>query len=299
MSGDETSGPVRRPRRIARPQVLPGPLGDLKDLLYRLYVEAGAPSLDEIHAFAQERGTQAVMGWPGRDSIRRIIGDAVVPPSQTDTVAVAEALASLARWDPQDAASRVRQLWVQAQLMVPIGAPIKQVTDPFALEVHHAIVSDTAGLPELPVYVPREHDRELAKVVEQVTAKGVSRIAVLVGGSSTGKTRACWEALQPLRGAGGCRLWHPIDPTRPDAALADLPQIGPHTVVWLNEAQLYLADPTLGERVAAGLRELLRDPRRGPVLVLATLWPDHWDTLTTLCRSERPSLLVGAPTVGL
>ncbi len=34
----------------------------------------------------------------------------------------------------------------------------------------------------------------------------------------------------------------------------------------------------LGERVAAGLRELLRDPARAPVLVLATLWPQFWDS---------------------
>ena len=52
--------------------------------------------------------------------------------------------------------------------------------------------------------------------------------------------------------------------------------------MWLNEAQLYLdaADGGLGERVAAGLRELLRDPARAPVLVLATLWPQYWDALT-------------------
>ena len=52
--------------------------------------------------------------------------------------------------------------------------------------------------------------------------------------------------------------------------------------MWLNEAQFYLevADGGLGERVAAGLRELLRDPARAPVLVLATLWPRYWDTLT-------------------
>ena len=52
--------------------------------------------------------------------------------------------------------------------------------------------------------------------------------------------------------------------------------------MWLNEAQFYLddADGGLGERVAAGLRELLRDPARAPVLVLATLWPQFWDSLT-------------------
>ena len=61
-----------------------------------------------------------------------------------------------------------------------------------------------------------------------------------------------------------------------------MPGIGPRTVVWLNEAQFYLdvADGGLGERVAAGLRELLRDPARAPVLVLATLWPQFWDALT-------------------
>ena len=81
---------------------------------------------------------------------------------------------------------------------------------------------------------------------------------------------------------GQWRLWHPIDPSRPDAALRELPGIGPRTVVWLNEAQFYLdvADGGLGERVAAGLRELLRDPARAPVLVLATLWPQFWDGLT-------------------
>ena len=117
----------------------------------------------------------------------------------------------------------------------------------------------------------------------RAAAGGRSGVAVLVGGSSTGKTRACWEALGLLRDEPGpWRLWHPIDPSRPDAALAELPRIGPRTVVWLNEAQFYLDVPDggLGERVAAGLRELLRDPGRAPVLVLATLWPRFWDALT-------------------
>ena len=158
------------------------------------------------------------------------------------------------------------------------------MTDPFALEVHRPVQPEDPqpGLPALPAYVPREHDAELGSVV-RAAAEGRSGIAVLVGGSSTGKTRACWEALQLLRDRSRAwRLWHPIDPSRPDAALRELPGIGPRTVVWLNEAQFYLdvADGGLGERVAAGLRELLRDPARAPVLVLATLWPQFWDGLT-------------------
>ncbi|MFE3122950.1 hypothetical protein ACFXHD_05975 [Streptomyces hydrogenans] len=109
---------------------------------------------------------------------------------------------------------------------------------------------------------------------------------MLVGSSSTGKTRACWEALHLLRRREEpWRLWHPIAPTRPDAALAALADIAPYTVIWLNEAQFYLA-PSLGDQVAAELRNVLRDPQRAPVLVLATLWPEHWDSLTTRTAAD-------------
>jgi len=98
-------------------------------------------------------------------------------------------------------------------------------------------------------------------------------MAVLVGGSSTGKTRACWEAIQSL--SARWWLWHPIDPSRPEAAGSAIGAIAPYTVVWLNDAQHYLlaSDPVLAERIAAGLRAALTDPQRAPVLVLGTLWP--------------------------
>jgi hypothetical protein len=156
------------------------------------------------------------------------------------------------------------------------GRPLAEVTDPFVLEVHRPVQQEDAppGLPDLPPYVPREHDQVLGQVV-RAAADWRSGIAVLVGGSSTGKTRACWEALALLRDQDPpWRLWHPIDPSRPDAALQELKGVGPRTVIWLNEAQFYFdtAEAGLGEKVAAGLRELLRDPGR-PVLVLATMWP--------------------------
>src|SRR4029077_8937558 len=77
----------------------------------------------------------------------------------------------------------------------PAGRPLAEVTNPFALEVHRPVQPEDspAGLPELPAYVPREHDIELGSVV-QAAAGGRSGTAALVGGSSTGKTRACWEA---------------------------------------------------------------------------------------------------------
>ena len=163
------------------------------------------------------------------------------------------------------------------------GRLLDELTDPFEVEIHRPVEPDAPqpGLPVLPAYVARDHDTTLGQVVT-AAVEGRSGVAVLVGGSSTGKTRACWEALRLLRDQlKPWRLWHPIDPSRPEAALRELPAIGPRTVVWLNEAQFYLDGAGgLGERIAAGLREVMRDPGRAPVLVLATLWPQHWDALT-------------------
>ncbi|MGW0138853.1 hypothetical protein [Streptomyces calvus] len=167
----------------------------------------------------------------------------------------------------------------------PVGQPIDRITDPFALEVHRAIDITApvtrAELPLLPVYVERAHDAVLRAHVVRV-AGGDSALAVLVGGSSTGKTRACWEAVRRL--PAGWRLWHPISPGHPEAVLAGIDAVEPHTVVWLNETQHYLLtpDPTVGEQVAAALRSLLRDPDRGPVLVLGTMWQQYWATSTSL-----------------
>jgi hypothetical protein len=195
---------------------------------------------------------------------------------------------SLARLtaDVQSALSRLGELDQQARSIParttqPLGRPVHELTDPFALEVHRAI--DAPGgtlLPVLPAYIQRDHDRRLQEIVNQAV-EGRSAAAVLIGGSSTGKTRACWEAVQAL--PHDWRLWHPIDPSRPEGAADALSAVGPRTVIWLNEAQHYLLTPanSLGERVAAGLRELLRDPARGPVLLLGTIWPEYWATLTS------------------
>jgi tetratricopeptide (TPR) repeat protein len=152
---------------------------------------------------------------------------------------------------------------------------------PLELEVHPSIKAEQwqGELPLLPTYVQRLHDVELENAVKAVAA-GASRIVMLVGGPSTGKTRACWEAVQLL--PDEWTLWHPLNPTRPEAILAALPQVEPRTVVWLNEAQHYLLpdDLKFAEPIAAGLRALLTDPERGPILVLGTIWPKYWQTLT-------------------
>ena len=173
------------------------------------------------------------------------------------------------------------------------GRPIGEWA-PHDLEVHRAGPGPTAAGSDMsaerawPAYVRREHDRVLDKTVDDTMA-GRSRIMVLVGASSTGKTRACWEAVQPLADQGW-RLWHPFDPTRAQAALEQLHRVGPRTVVWLNEAQHYLGDRAVGEQIAAAVHRLLVSRERGPVLVLGTLWPEYATQYTALPTPAEPDL---------
>jgi hypothetical protein len=147
-------------------------------------------------------------------------------------------------------------------------------------EVHRPVDVTTAVPGVLPLYVRRAHDEVLRSVVGQAGG-GANRMVVLVGESSSGKTRACWEAVAEL--PAGWRMWHPLDPS-PVQALANALRegIAARTAVWLNELQQYVGEQagTFAEQVAVGLRALLQDSTRGPVLVLGTVWPEFWNVLT-------------------
>ncbi|MEV5880962.1 helix-turn-helix domain-containing protein [Streptomyces sp. NPDC052101] len=170
------------------------------------------------------------------------------------------------------------------------GRPLSEL-DPHDLEIHpasDATRGDGTGSQmrrALSGYVERDHDRVLAEAVREAAA-GRSRMVVLVGSSSTGKTRACWEAVQPLAELGWL-LWHPPRPWF-EAAFEDMYRVGPRTVVWLNEAQHYLGDPSHGERIAAAVHHLLSAPECAPVLVLATLWPGYASRYTALPSVSGP-----------
>ncbi|MGW2374690.1 hypothetical protein [Kitasatospora sp. NPDC001683] len=267
----------------------PVALRELKDSLFEVYLAAGAPSLDEIAGDVAE--DDRLPGAPSRDTVRRVISEPTFPPQQADVVAVATVLARRARRDEGELARQVGELWVRAGMAKGVGRPIGEFDDNLVLadlEVHPALETGDARtrFGVLPRYVPREHDTRLRTVVAAALA-GTSGTAVLVGASATGKSRALWEAVRAL--PGDWRLWHPISPDRPDALLAGLSDVAPRTVVWMNEAQLYLGPEPSGERVARALRELLNDASRAPVLVLATLWPDHWKRLTARAEPDRPN----------
>ncbi len=150
----------------------------------------------------------------------------------------------------------------------------KKVADWDALQlgVHPAITADVGkgqALPELTTYVRRAHDIQLR---ELLVAPSQPVMVVLVGGSSTGKTRAAFEAVQAC--LPDWSLLRPVDAAELVAQLASVP-VSPRSVLWLNEAQVFLRDQP---EAAAALRRLLAGGE--PVMVVGTMWPRFWKDLT-------------------
>jgi hypothetical protein len=140
------------------------------------------------------------------------------------------------------------------------------------LEVHRPIVVD--GAPEdIPEYIERGHDQQIRDALAGESAK----LIVIVGGSSTGKTRAAYEAVR--RQLSDWRLLYPIYPDKPRALVDFLKskKIAPRTVIWLNELQQYLL-PANGEEAAAAVREYLQSDNE--ITFVGTVWPEYWQELT-------------------
>ncbi|MDF3148488.1 sel1 repeat family protein, partial [Streptomyces sp. T21Q-yed] len=146
------------------------------------------------------------------------------------------------------------------------------------LGVHPAISGRPGGDGKgfvLPRYVPRPHDLALWDHLHEVIAARDTTLVVLEGESCTGKTRTAFEAVSRVV-PDDFDLFFPADASSLLAALA-ADALGPRSVLWLNEAQHCLTGPS-GEAAAAALLRRLDDP--GPLVVLATLWPDDAQGLT-------------------
>lgn len=128
--------------------------------------------------------------------------------------------------------------------------------DALELGVHPApSVSDDpeTGVPALLAYLLRHHDDLLRRQLRSAASGGPGSFALLVGGSTSGKTRALYEALRATV-PGWLVLW-----PRDADDLVDLLLNGRFTagaVLWLNETQRYL-EGAAGARAAAHLSRLL------------------------------------------
>ena len=223
--------PVRRSRSGLAGRQLPGDLAGIRPHPARRQAAAGLLSLQVTAAAGRATGSAwegmsgavvfAADAHDGEQAAVGVISTHHRPEGESaltvvPVTAVAELAAAATWWQqfgvpgpdtlPSCRASATGRGWCGPTSAA--GRPLEEVTDPFVLEVHRPVQPEDApsGLPVLPPYVPREHDQVLGQVVA-AAAGGRSGIAVLVGGSSTGKTRACWEALDLLRdrpGRGGC-----------------------------------------------------------------------------------------------
>lgn len=137
--------------------------------------------------------------------------------------------------------------------------------------------------PRLPTYFVRDVDRVLTKRVERA-ANGTSTVVFAVSNGTSGKTRACWEAIQRgVQALAEWRVWPKLSPLTPNELLDGCGKLSPHTVLWLDDSERYLREPgyEISNEVAKALRELLVDQSRAPVLIMGTLHARHWRELTS------------------
>ena len=149
------------------------------------------------------------------------------------------------------------------------GRPARR-WDAVDLGVHRVI-----GGGPMPAYVRRPHDELLEAILDP--AVPASRLVVVRGGSSTGKTRAAYQAVTAR--LADWQLDYPRDP----AALKTRLETGipARTVLWLGELRQY-ADVDGGADVMGRLADLLEDEGH---IVITTLWPEQWNTYTAAVRA--------------
>ncbi len=102
-------------------------------------------------------------------------------------------------------------------------------------------------------------------------------LVVVRGGSSTGKTRAAFEAAADR--LADWQLNYPLDL----GALAERLEAGvpAHTVLWLGELRQY-ADAGGGAAVLARLADLLQGEGN---VVITTMWPEQWNAYAGAARA--------------
>ena len=146
---------------------------------------------------------------------------------------------------------------------------------PVELGVHQVI-----GGGPMSAYIRRPHDELLRAMLDP--AVPASRLVVVRGGSSTGKTRAAYEAV--MARLAGWQLDYPRDP----AALKERLDAGipARTVLWLGELRQY-ADADGGAEVLGRLADLIVGEG---CLLITTMWPEQWNVYTA---AARPGLKTG------
>ncbi|MEU0555430.1 hypothetical protein [Dactylosporangium sp. NPDC006015] len=149
-----------------------------------------------------------------------------------------------------------------AETLSATSLPRFDEVSPRQLGVHAAIAAgDSSG--ELPVYVQRDFDDHLRSHLSEQIDQG--RFVLLVGRSSSGKTRSLYEAVRVV-----APNWPIVQPSGTAEIIDLLHGTRQRIIVWLDEMQRFLgADPRLTKEHVIRLLQF-------PALVVATLWSDDY-----------------------
>ncbi|MFF7754123.1 hypothetical protein ACFZCP_33910 [Streptomyces sp. NPDC007971] len=207
----------------------------------------------------------------GRTRLSQVLSDRMPCPSEKAVRAIAKLL-------NLDAAVTARLLALRERADLDRrDNPLVREVPPNELEIHGAALARRASDADdrLTPYFKRPLDSELQQAMASALEGGASVFTVLTGESSTGKTRALYEALVAL--APEHPLLRPADGEEL-VSLVTGGRILPGVVLWLNETQRFLYG-TSGEQAAVALQRCLQ--RQRGVLAVGTLWHDpYWMELT-------------------
>ncbi|MFG2712400.1 hypothetical protein ACGFX2_17880 [Streptomyces goshikiensis] len=149
-----------------------------------------------------------------------------------------------------------------------VGARRVEEWNPRLLGVKPA--TEAPGSPgDLPLYIRRDHDRELRHTLREM--KGTGGVLLLVGEPSSGKSRSAHEAVRAE--LPGWWLLRPRDAAELEGLARAGVRADPGLVLWLDDLDRHLSGrPAL--RAPALVR--LLDPS-APVIVVGALWPEQYD----------------------
>ncbi|MEU7947939.1 tetratricopeptide repeat protein [Micromonospora taraxaci] len=150
--------------------------------------------------------------------------------------------------------------------------------DPKLAGVHPSIeVSGQGAIRTMPAYIPREVD---VKLQELLLARERKTFALLLGGSSAGKTRAAYECVRACLPAHDVLL-----PSDTQDILWLLGQkLKRPVVVWLDELQRYLVEGK-GPNLEIGHLLALWSLNK-PVIVVGTMWPDRYQSFMSFSPGD-------------
>lgn len=174
--------------------------------------------------------------------------------------------------------------------MVPDARPAGR-WGPAELGVHPVVGGGLHG--PVPAYIRRPHDEVLRLVLDPEVAG--SRLIVVRGEACSGKSRAAYEAV-----ADRLADW-PLEYPPTAAALAARLEAGipAWTVLWLGELCRY-ADADGGAAALSRLAELLEGEG---LVVITTMWPEHWEACVTAAGARLgagdPARVAGRLVAGL